>query len=76
MKTLLLVTLALSISACASVGPKRLEFQDTTGKARAEQVRDFDDCLLISRTVKPSLQLPEQVSCMERRGYTTVEVAQ
>lgn len=74
MKNLLFLAIAFMLSACATTAPKRIEFQDTTGKPRAEQVRDFDACLLLSRTAKPAFQLPEQIECMERRGYTRVEV--
>lgn len=76
MKNLLFVLLALNLTACASAWPKRYEFQGNETRSQAERVKDFDECLWLARTVKPSLQLHEQAACMERRGYQTVEVAQ
>lgn len=68
-----LLSFALTLSACATY-PSRYEFQDTQGRTREAQVRDFDECLLIARTVKPSLQIFEQSACMERRGYNTLAI--
>lgn len=61
---------------CASMKEKEWVFQDTKGRAREAQVKDFEYCTLYSRSVRPALQWPEKVGCMERRGYLTVEATQ